>query len=215
MKKLSITFILYLISLINLTAQEDATDDSKKVTFGLKGGLNLATPSGYFIDETKSKLNYHIGAYAEFKLSKKFALQPELQYSVQGAEIDFENPFPLLGAGDFVISDTYNYLNLSLMGKYFIIDKLSLEAGPQIGYLLSAERDFEFGPITSDLNDNANRLDFGVNFGLGYKINKHINFGVRYNLGLVKVVNSPSGNPQEGFGQIKNSVFQASIGYSF
>ncbi|RZJ55928.1 MAG: PorT family protein, partial [Flavobacterium sp.] len=32
-----------------------------------------------------------------------------------------------------------SYLNVPIMAKYYVIEKLSLEAGPQIGFLLSAK----------------------------------------------------------------------------
>jgi len=214
MKKLSITFLLLLTTFMSVSAQEKDSSDYKKITYGLKGGLNLATPSGYISNDTKSKLSYHVGAFAEIRISEKFAIQPELQYSVQGAEFSVENAFPGFFSGDFVISDTYRYINLPIMFKYFVIPKLSLEIGPQLGYMLSADRNFEAAPFSPEFTDDTRRIDFGVNFGLGYKLSKHLSIGARYNLGLSKVANSPSVN-QSGFGKLKNSVFQASLAYSF
>lgn len=189
-------------------AQEKETN-SKKITYGIKAGLNLSSQSGYFSNDTKSKLNYHVGFFAELRLSEKFAIQPELHYSVQGAEFDIESNL----FGNFVISDTYRYINVPIMAKYFVTEKLSAEVGPQIGYLVSAERDFNLSSFSTDLTGGA-RVDFGVNFGLGYKLSKHLSVGARYNLGLTEVTGTPTVQ-QKGSGKLKNSVFQASIGYSF
>ena len=117
MKKLSITVILLFLALISVSAQQEKQANSKKITYGLKGGLNLATPSGYLTNDTGSKLSFHVGAFAEIRLSEKFAIQPELQYSIQGAEINIQTGGSL---GDFTVSDTYQYINVPIMVKYFI-----------------------------------------------------------------------------------------------
>ncbi|WP_299885688.1 porin family protein [uncultured Lacinutrix sp.] len=215
MKKSSITVLLFFLTMLSVYAQQEEKSNSKKITYGLKGGLNLSTPNGYLTDNTESKLSFHLGAFAEIILSDKFAIQPELQYSIQGAEVNIKTT----ALGNFTVSDTYEYINIPIMVKYFITEKFNVEVGPQIGYLLNAERDYDIMSSSnlSSLNNitkDVERIDFGLNFGLGYKLSKHLNVGVRYNLGLSKVVNSPAVT-QPKPGKLKNSVFQASIGYSF
>ena len=81
---------------------------------------------------------------------------------------------------------------------------MSLEAGPQIGFLLSAQKE------STDVKNSFNTVDFGVNFGLGYKLDNGLNFGARYNLGLSDI------NNIDGFtDKNKNGVFQLSVGYFF
>ena len=97
-----------------------------------------------------------------------------------------------------------SYLNIPLMGKYYVTKGFSIEAGPQIGFLLAAKNE------KTDVKDSFNTFDFGVNFGLGYKLENGINFGARYNLGLSDINNLDISSNKN-----KNGVFQLSIGYFF
>lgn len=113
-------------------------------------------------------------------------------YSGQG--FSFKN-------GDFV---ALSYINLPLMGKYYVTKGFSVEAGPQIGYLIGA--DFE----GTNVKDNYKKLDFGANIGVGYKLENGLNFGARYNLGLTNI-NNVNGISDKN----RNGVLQVSIGYFF
>ena len=90
------------------------------------------------------------------------------------------------------------------MAKYYVAKGLSIEAGPQIGYLFSAKNE------SVDVKDSFKKIDFGANVGLGYKLENGLNFGVRYNLGLSNI-NNVSGSSDK----YKNGVLQASVGYFF
>ena len=110
------------------------------------------------------------------------------------------------------------------MAKFYVAEGFSLEAGPQIGFLLSSKLDYEgVGPgysesSTEDLKDFTKGIDFGLNFGLGYKMESGLNFGARYNLGLSNFWDLPSDiDPEFGISDFKNknSVIQLSVGYFF
>ncbi len=100
------------------------------------------------------------------------------------------------------------------MAKYYIIEGFSLEAGPQVGLLLSAKEEYDWDGDTGevDIKEHLKGIDFGVNFGLGYKLDNGVNFGARYNLGL-----SDANDNAEFLGDstYKNNVFQFSVGYFF
>ncbi|MCC9065799.1 porin family protein [Flavobacterium piscisymbiosum] len=168
-----------------------ASATAQEIKFGVKGGLNFANISG---DNTKGidvVTAFNFGVVSEIPLSEKFSFQPEIMYSGQGYSFD-DNTVAL------------NYLNIPLMGKYYLTKGLSVEAGPQIGFLLSAKNE------KTNVKDSFKTFDFGVNFGLGYKLDNGLNFGARYNLGLTDI------NDLEGFSsKNKNGVFQVSVGYFF
>lgn len=168
------------------------------INFGAKAGLNLATLSGD-LEGAESKAGIHFGGMAEISINDKFSVQPELLFSTQGANAE---------VGD----DTFNlsYINLPIMAKYYATEALSIEAGPQIGFLVNAELE-ELGE-TIDIDEGTQGIDFGLNFGLGYKLASGINFSARYNVGLSEVFDF------EGESQnidVNNSVFQFSVGYFF
>jgi hypothetical protein len=165
----------------------------KKVTFGAKAGSNLATFTGDF-EENDMKVGFHVGGLAEISINDKFSVQPELLFSTQGTQFSSDDKINL------------SYINLPVIAKYYATDGLSIEAGPQVGFLVNAEQEVE--GESSDF-DNTNDIDFGLNFGLGYKLDSGINFSARYNLGLSNIIDTDSNF------EAKNSVFQFSVGYFF
>jgi len=168
---------------------------AQNVKFGVKAGLNSSTFTGDTDDDTKSKIGFNLGGFAEIKISDKFAVQPELLYSTQGAKFDEG-------------STTLGYINIPVMAKFFVAESLSLEAGPQIGFLTSAKSKFD--GVSVDVKDELKSVDFGLNFGLGYDFTPNVYAGFRYNLGLSNIVDA-KGDDDE----IKNSVLSLSIGYKF
>ncbi|MDQ8011676.1 MAG: porin family protein [Flavobacterium nitrogenifigens] len=183
MKKILLLAVFTVLGFVNVNAQE--------IKFGAKAGLNFATISEDNTENADFVTSYNIGVMSEIPLSEKFSFQPEIMYSCQG--YSFNNDVIAM-----------NYLNIPLMGKYYVTKGLSLEAGPQIGFLLSAKNE------KTDVKDSFNTFDFGVNFGLGYKLENGLNFGVRYNLGLTNINNVDNSSIKN-----KNGVFQVSVGYFF
>lgn len=191
---------------------------AQEIKYGAKAGLNISNVSGD-IENNKPLIGVHLGAFVEVKLTDKFAFQPELLFSMQGVKIDYSE-----SAVDYSYSykedNKINYLNVPLMAKYFATEKLFLEAGPQIGFVLSAKSDIEetetFMGITDsfsgdvDIKDNLKSVDFGLNFGLGYEFTSQIFASARYNVGLTNI-NNASGSSAD----LKNGVVQFSFGYKF
>lgn len=192
MKKSFLIIAIIVFGLTNLNAQE--------VKFGAKAGLNLASITGDETDGIESRTAFHVGAVAEISVSDKFSVQPELLYSAQGAKDSFEGI-------DF--DAKIDYLNLPIMAKYYVAEGFSLELGPQVGFLLSAKA--EGGGESIDFKDETKGIDFGANFGVGYKLESGLNFGARYNLGLSNI---NDGEDSDDF-KNQNSVIQLSVGYFF
>jgi long-subunit fatty acid transport protein len=185
--------------------------NAQEVKFGVKGGINLSSFTGD-VEDPSSKVGFQAGGFAEIKLTDEFSIQPELLYSLQGAKRD-ESGFGYFSKSTLNLS----YLNIPVMVKYYVIEKFSFEAGPQIGFLLSAKEDIEgnaYGESTSekvDVKDELKSMDFGVNFGAGYDFTENISAGIRYNFGLSNIADFGDGDNRK----IKNSVFSLSIGYKF
>lgn len=217
---------------------------SQEIKFGAKVGLNLSNLRGDYptgIDEHKSKIGFHIGGFAEYSINEKFTLQPELLFSTQGNTYGYKDYY---GGGSYYDGADYNlklnYLNLPVILKYKIIEKLSIDFGPQIGYLMSAKtkidviedsRDpsqnysveidmlndgtYNFGGTTIQSKASANRIDFSLNLGASYDITEKIFLQGRYNLGLSTVDKNSTNGASTNSWNMKNSVFQLSAGYRF
>ena len=143
---------------------------------------------------------------AEIMVSDMFAVQPELLYSSQGSDYDESDE-------GFDVSGTVkvDYLNIPVMAKYYVVEGFSIEAGPQIGFLLSATD--EYDNEEDDIKEFLKGTDFGVNLGVGYKLENGLNFGARYNLGLSD--NLDVDDFETDGAEYKNSVIQISVGYFF
>ncbi|MCL5128916.1 porin family protein [Algibacter sp. L4_22] len=186
MKKLLLVTAITILGLAQVNAQD--------VQFGAKLGLNFASVTGDVNSSFDPVTSFNYGLVAEVPLSRNFSFQPEVLYSGQGFSFDSDE-------SSLVQLD---YLTVPLMGKYYLTKGLSLEAGPQVGFLVSAKQD------DVNLKDNYKGLDFGVNFGVGYKFDSGLNFAARYNVGLSDV------NDVDSFSdKYKNGVMQVSIGYFF
>ena len=183
--------------------------NAQETKFGVKGGINLSNYSGDS-DDYEGKVGFNVGGFAEIKISDKFAIQPELLFSTQGAKFSESGP-------DFTVTykENLSYLNIPVMAKYYVADKFSIEAGPQIGFLVAAKGKGE-GNFTGtnfseseDIKSDFNTVDFGVNFGLGFDFTEKVSLGFRYNLGLSNVIKDSSDFKDA------NSVLSLSIGYKF
>jgi len=206
MKKIIFISILTIFSFI-VNAQ-DSTSKGLDMSFGLKGGLNFSLITGDGTDNLDGKVSFHIGAVSEIPISDRFSFQPELLYSSQG---DKEN------SDGMEIKYKMDYLNVPLMAKYYISEGFSLEAGPQIGFLLSSK--LEGDGISIDMKNLFKKVDFAIGFGLGYKLDNGLNFSGRYNVGLSNIVKSNGTILGEEMdtnnSKNQNEVFQISIGYFF
>ena len=187
---------------------------AQKAEFGIKGGLNVANQN-YSGDGAPSPLaiiGFHVGGFADIKISEKFSIQPELLYSTQGSKF---NLLVNTNGSNYDTENTFllSYINIPVMFKYYATEKFSLEAGPQIGFMVDSKlkTDVIGQSVTQDAKDLFESVDFGLNLGAGYDITKKISAGIRYNFGLTNVMKSESGDNSE----IKNSVFSLSVGYKF
>lgn len=196
MKKLFLIFVLNLFGIALVQAQ---------VMFGARAGVNFSDITGERVDSFDGRTSFHFGAVAEIQISEKFSFQPELIYSSQGSDYT--------EGEDFEGTVKVDYLNVPLMAKYYVADGLSIEAGPQVGFLLSAKDEYE--DEEDDIKDFLKSTDFGVNFGLGYKLDNGLFFSARYNLGLTDNLDVDESEFETDGAEYKNSVIQIGIGYFF
>lgn len=194
MKKIIVT-VAALFAFVFTNAQSKKMGSDSNISFGVKAGLNIATVTNQ--DNTKSLIGFHVGGLVEFKIDDKFSVQPELMYSAQGTKFD---------GGKLNL----DYINVPIMAKYYIVDAFSIEAGPQIGFLMSAKAKADSGESV-DVKDQTKSIDFGLDFGAGYKFTENIFAGVRYELGLTQLQK----DLVAGDTASHSSVFQISVGYKF
>lgn len=181
-----------LIIVVALLLSATVTQAQSLVNFGIKAGPNFSSFNGGTNIDYSSRTSWHAGLVAEIKAFPNMSIQPELLYSSQGAKVD--------GVGDFNL----DYVSIPVLAKFYIIsDKISLEAGPQFSFLVD-ERKQAWNDITTSADNNS--FDFALVGGLGLNITQSFFAQARYGIGLTEATKDAD---------IKNAVFQVSLGYMF
>ncbi|WP_452220680.1 porin family protein [Lacinutrix salivirga] len=207
MRKLLSIAVFTVLGLSSINAQE--------IKFGAKGGVNFSSISGENTDGVENLTSFHAGAVAEIMISDRVSFQPEVLYSKQGANSSFENE---LEKDEYKYS--LDYINVPLLAKIYIAEGFSVVAGPQIGFLLNAEEEYNYtsksGVVrnistTEDVKEFYKSTDFSTSLGLGYQFDNGLNFGARYNLGLSNI---NDGNDTDD-SKNQNNAIQVSVGFMF
>lgn len=187
---------------------------SQELRIGAKAGVNFASIGGDDSEELDGRTSFHIGGLVEIPISEKFAVQPELLYSSQGAKYEESESFE---GGSYSYEEKYklDYINIPIMAKYYIIDGLSVELGPQFGILVSAKAEYESSEngesesAEDDVKEFFNTLDIGAGIGASYRLPMGVFFSGRYVLGISNI------NKDSDDFKNQNNVIQISAGYSF
>jgi len=180
--------------------------------FGIKGGVNQAVLSGRVGEDATYKTYFHAGIFYELKLIGPLSIQPEALYSLQGSQ--------LKGTSTITSTDyktQLNYIQVPILLKA-TFGPLYVEAGPQFGYLVSANEEgrvqvrntsgqVAFRDVNQSATDNYKRNDFALCAGVGVKLGSVVRVGGRFTAGLNDIndaqylqgVNDP---------KLKNRVFQ-------
>lgn len=169
----------------------------------------------------------------EIKVAKKFAIQPELLLSLQGAKSEYS--YSTFGYS-YTSENKLNlaYINVPVMAKFYVIPNLSLEAGPQIGFLASAKNKYsevenDGGFVTSysateNIHSRLRTVDAAFNIGASYYFTDNMFLQGRFCFGLTSIddngrfvrVDNGNGNVYYyGGSGVQNNVFQLSFGYRF
>jgi hypothetical protein len=173
-----------------------------QTAFGLKGGLNLTNLN---VDDPEasydSRAGYHVGIFLRGRFSK-IGIQPEVLLSTASTDVS-----TLLG--DY--KDSFTYLSVPVMIKFYIISGLNIHAGPQFSFLLDGERKGEFGRIssTTDIKEYYKSSDVSVSAGAGWDFPFGLNVDFRYNIGVTDI------NDVSGGEEAKSRIFQVSLGWNF
>ena len=188
------------IILSAITVMAFAFTNAQETKFGVKGGLNITSFSGGNYYDAKSLVGFQVGGFAEIKIIERLSIQPEVLFSTQGAKQEFGNT-------DF---DTkLNYINVPVLAKFYITKQFTVEAGPQIGFLVSAKNN------GNDAKDSFKTFDTGFNFGAGYNFTENVSVGLRYTVGLANIADYEVDNTEQYLDSPKNSVLALTLAYKF
>lgn len=199
MKKIIITGVFSLLSLVSFTNQSQA----QEFRSGIKGSFNLSNLYTDDIDDNNLRPGFSIGIFKENQIGASSAIQTELLFSTKGNRSEYRTG-PFDGEAKFNL----NYLELPVMLDLKAGDALDISFGPYVSYLISANvtTEGDFGNSFSEIDrDQLNAFDFGLSGGLGLNFG-NTELGARYNLGLSEIADSD--NARSIMGDAKNSVIQ-------
>lgn len=153
---------------------------SSDMKFGVKAGYINSNFTGDFEGDATS--SFYIGGLVDFSISEKFHVQPELLYSMEGAK-----------------DAAVNFIRIPVMAKYYVMEGLNLQAGPQFGFVAGGD----------EIKEGLKSLDYGLGIGAGYELESGLFFDARYNMGLADL------NDTDLPAKINTTSFQIGLGYRF
>ena len=176
-------------------------------TWGVKGGINLATLSSDEEPNPDNKIMVGLvgGAYVNWRLAGRLDFQPEVLVGEQGSAIGSD-------VADAKIK--LDYVTVPLLVRYRLSSSgggLAIYGGPSLAIKFRARASAEFGgnTVTTDISDQIETMDYGVAVGAMYERGRYSIDG-RYTFGLANI-NAAEDNPAT----VKNRVFTALVGVRF
>lgn len=182
MKKLIVSLITLAISASSFA----------QVQIGPTVGFNVSMfRYSQSVDKNTYLPGYSVGLKMNINLTEALAFQPAIIWNSVGGKA---------GETDFYTSTSLNYLAVPLNLVYGFGDKATSQfqifAGPYMGYGVSGTAKAKIpvlGENSTDVkfgseNTKVNPVDYGLNFGIGYKLNPFL-FNVGYMLGLSNLNN--------------------------
>lgn len=215
--KVSLTLFLVLISTVSF---------SQVFKFGAKAGLNYNNYSPE-IEGSESQIAYHFGGIVEYSFNERndiTCLKAELLLSSEGFKFADSYVDESINSYNLERDVKLTYLSLPILYKFRLVEKLYLESGPQVGYLISAKENNKYSFSDSSIgeasNDNGNikedykPIKFQFVAGLGYLLTENISISARSVIGFTEIRKDTSLNTStpETF---TNSIVQFSVGYIF
>ena len=193
MKKIFLSVVVLAMTVVAANAQ---------VRFGIKAGVNNSTLGGDAadFDGKKSNTGFNAGVYTNIPFSEHFSFQPELMYSANEG-------FEYRPNTNTELNYNLSYVNVPLMVQFKSDKGIYGEAGPYVGFLVSAKEKLNVGgtKTESDVKNSFKGTDLGAGLGIGYISKSGLGIGARYNMGLANIY--------DGNAEYKNRFWQFNLTY--
>jgi len=209
--------------------------------YGIKVGLNFSSLSISSIEGVKptvnsSQIGIAAGACFHIPLSDKWYINPELLYSQKGASFDYDfiHDYEVNQRDKYATTNqvTLSYVELNPTISFKASDKLSLNFGPSVSFLIGEKYTYTQDPTGNPLNTThilnsglveAATLDVGLNLGLSYFIAEDFLVDTRVYTGFMKAAEitqpyeaivAPNLVPDPAY-TLKNKAIVFSLAYLF
>lgn len=167
---------------------------------GVRAG---ATFSNFSHTDFDYKTDFYVGGFIALKLTDFYTLQPEIDYSRQGAAAELrydDNGTVALFDKDIEVE----YLSMACINRFSFYN-FDMHMGPTF--------DIE---LRSNVPTNID-FDFGVTMGIGYTLPMGLTIEARWKRGLLDVLETDDYNDSLNFvgDNNANNIFQLGLAYSF
>lgn len=192
-------FLMMLVmATVAMTASAQNTlRDKGSFTLQPKAGVGIGTIAGNWTtiggEKDKARIGFVAGLEGEYYAADWFGLAVGLNYAQQGFKFEGE---------DFKETTKLDYLNVPIVGNFYVAKGLALKTGFQFGFLMNAKLD------SQDIKDLCNKVNFAIPIGVSYEI-ENVVLDLRYNLGLNKTNKADNGN------KARTDLIQITLGYKF
>ncbi|WP_375437253.1 porin family protein [uncultured Hymenobacter sp.] len=204
---------------------------------GVKAGLNASTYHGSDVPSPQFRLGPMAGVLVRLPLGVHLDLQPELFYEQRGARTSYTTTLTGISSSyEFTHQEfsRLHYASLPVLvrlhgAKWFAV------AGPQVSYLLAAQRRItnaselisgprdpsilvSNGTTTTRSVSSYNRWELGYVVGVGYQVASRLGIELRYAAGLTSVRRSLLYETYQSTPRAelaRNGSLQAQVSYQF
>jgi len=231
-KAFTLSMIMFMV--IRLDAQPVKVTKDTYLNIGLKAGVvstkitslakMLVSESYYtgYTFEDSNQWGFTGGIYVNYKFEGSIsAIYAEVSYSRLGSNLHYSDIYDF--NYDFIVK--YNYVNLEMWYKVYLLGGLNVGIGPRIGFNLSPGDIFYtsngedlFGPdirIQQQMRDVlTGRTNFSVGVSAGYEFNFGLSLDGRYYYGISDVIETSVNNFHFIENHNNSLVLQFTIGYA-
>jgi long-subunit fatty acid transport protein len=229
--------IISILALVFLTIVSSA-QSLIPIKYGIKAGLNLSSLNISSIEgvnptDNSSQTGIAAGFIVQIPLSDEWFINPEVLYSQKGAKFNyaFTHDYEINQRDEYKTTNqvTLSYVELNPTISYKATDKLALNFGPSVSFLIGEDitpQDLERDNantahiLTDGLVETAS-LDVGLNLGISYFFTEHFFVDSRVYTGFLEVASATqpyeeiiNNNPDPAY-TLKNRAIVLSLAYLF
>jgi len=191
------TKLTFLASVMMILIFAISTTQAQFVSYGLKGGLNIANIGGSDAGDAGPKNGFHAGGFLGVSLLGIVAAEGGVYFSQKGYMVSGDN------TGDLQVS--LNYIDIPVVVKFSPLPLVHFFAGPQVSYFMSGKS--EQNGTENDI-DNLRQLDLAVVAGVGMNLPMGLRLSAGYDYGFNTLIED---SPLDMY----NRVIKLTVGYKF
>jgi hypothetical protein len=190
---------LMMMAMAMMTSMSMNAQTAGECNFIARAGGNLTTLTNN--KDAKQRIGWDIGAAFNLCITDQFAVALDISHDYLGAKSKILDKNLQL-----------EYLSFGPMAKYYATPWLALQAGPEIGFLLTAKLGGDKVVSGDKIKDAYKKTELSLPIGVSFEPKVGTKGGtlvldLRYHLGLTKVNKNGDAN--------RNSAFIFTAGYKF